>query len=118
MGLSQKELDIVSQVALDANTSAAKIGRETGYREHVVKHYLNKMWDNGTLKLRPFVNPYALGFLEFDALFTVLTPGDAALRALVDACVQSGCTTFVLETSGSYHISAMFLVRSIADIAQ
>lgn len=116
MGLSQKELDIVSQVALDANTSAAKISRETGYREHVIKHHLTKMWDNGTLKLRPFVNPYALGFLEFDALFTVHTPGEAALRSLVDACVKSGCTTFVMETSGSYHISAMFLVRSLSDI--
>lgn len=116
MGLSQKELDIVSQVALDANTSAAKIGLQTGYKQHVVKHYLNKLWDNGTLKLRPFVNPYALGFLEFEALFTVLTPGDGALRALVDACVKSPSTTFVMETSGSYHISAMFLARSLSDI--
>jgi DNA-binding Lrp family transcriptional regulator len=116
MGLSQKELDIVSQIALDANTSAAKISKETGHREHVVKHSLNKLWDNGTLKLRPFVNPYALGFLEFDALFTVLTPGESALRALVDACVQSGSTTFVMEASGSYHISAMFLARTLSDI--
>lgn len=116
MGLSQKELDIVSQIALDANNSVAKISRETGYREHVVKHFLNKLWDNGTLKLRPFVNPYALGFLEFDALFTVLTPGESALRTLTNACVEAGSTTFVMETSGSYHLSAMFLVRSLSEI--
>jgi DNA-binding Lrp family transcriptional regulator len=116
MGLSQKELDIVSHVALNGNTSAAKISRETGYKEHVVKHCLTKLWGNGTLKIRPFVNPYALGFLEFDTLLTVLTPGEGALRTLVDACVRSNCTTFVMETSGSYHISAMFLVRSLAEI--
>lgn len=116
MGLSQKELDIVSQVALDANTSVAQISRATGHKEHVVRHCLNKLWDSGTLKLRPFVNPYALGLLEFDALFTVLTPGETALSTLVNACVQSSCTTFVIETSGSYHISAMFLARSLSDI--
>jgi DNA-binding Lrp family transcriptional regulator len=116
MGLSQKELDIVSEIALDANTSSAKISQRTGYKEHVVKHCLTKLWGNGTLKLRPFVNPHALGLLEFDALFTVLTPGENALKTLVDACVRSSRTTFVMETSGSYHISAMFLARTLSDI--
>jgi DNA-binding Lrp family transcriptional regulator len=112
MQLTERELDIIACTSFDANFSASQIGDATGYKEHSIRQSLKKLLDNGTICLRPYVNPFALGLLEFHALITVLTPGEAALKKLIRACVASTVTTYVSEISGEHHITVMFLATS------
>lgn len=113
MQLSERELDIIACTAFNANLSASEISAATGYKEHTIRQSLKKLLDNEIIRLRPYVNPFALGLLEFQAVITVITPGEAALKAIIQACVASPLTTWVSEMSGESHISVMFLATSI-----
>ena len=114
--LSEKELDIIACMAFDASLSVAEVGRLTGLREHVVRHSLKKLLDGGAIALRPFVNPYALGLMEFYGEVALETPGHAALAALTKAFVDAPTSTFVNELTGDYHLSVMFLAQSLMDV--
>jgi DNA-binding Lrp family transcriptional regulator len=114
--LSHKELDIIACMAFDASLSVPEVSRVTGLKEHVVRHSLKKLVDGDAIRLRPYVNPYALGLAEFCAEVALETPGQAALAALTKAFVDAPTTTFVNELTGEYHLSVMFLVRSLSDV--
>ena len=114
--LSEKELDIIACMAFDASLSVADVSRATGLREHVVRHSLKKLVDDGAIRLRPFVNPYALGLMEFYVEVAIQTPGQAALSALTKAFVDAPTSTFVNELTGENHLSVMFLAQSLLDI--
>lgn len=114
--LSDKELDIIACMAFDASLSVAEVSRITGLREHVVRHSLKKLLDGGAISLRPFVNPYALGLMEFYAEVTLETPGHAPLADLTQAFVDAPTSTFVNELAGDYHLAVMFLTQSLMDV--
>lgn len=103
-------------MAFDASMSIAQVSAETGLREHVVRHALKGLVESGTIRLRPYVSPYSLGLMEFHAEVVVESPGQAALSALAKAFVESPTSTFVGEVTGDYHLSVMFLARSLAGI--
>ncbi len=114
--LSDKELDIIACMAFDASLSVAEVSRITGLKEHVVRHSLKKLVDGGTIKLRPYVNPYAIGLMEFYAEVSLETPGQAALTSLTKAFVDAETSTFVSELTGDRHFSVMFLAQSLMDV--
>ncbi len=116
MKLSDKELDIIACMAFDASQSVAEVSTHTGIKDHVVRHTLKKLLDEETIRLRPYVNPYALGLTEFHAEVVLDTPGEAALSALTKAFVDAPTSTFVSEVTGDFHLSVMFLLRSFAGI--
>jgi DNA-binding Lrp family transcriptional regulator len=114
--LTEKELDIVACMAFDASMSVAEVSGRTGLREHVVRHALHKLIDHGTVRLRPFVNPFALGLMEFYAEVSLETPGQQAVGALTEALVAAPMSTFVTEVAGDAHLCVMFLSKTLADV--
>ena len=114
--VSEKDLDIIACMAFDASMSVADVSRATGLKEHVVRHSLKKLVDGGAIVLRPYVNPYALGLMEFYAEIALETPGQAALSALTKAFVDAPTSTFVSELTGDNHLSVMFLAQSLLDV--
>ncbi len=116
MKRSDKELDIIAAMAFDASMSISAVAKKTGLKDHVVRHALKRLLDEDVIRLRPYVNPYALGLMEFHAEVVLETPGEAALQDLIRAFVESPTCTFVSEVAGDFHLSVMFLARSLADI--
>jgi DNA-binding Lrp family transcriptional regulator len=117
MKLSSNEIEIVACLAFDASKSMAEVAATLGLKEHVVRHAVKRMIDSDTMRLRPYVNPYALGLMEFYAEISLETPGREAMVTLIDALVGMPTSTFVGEVSGDVNLSVMFLARSIEGIA-
>jgi DNA-binding Lrp family transcriptional regulator len=69
------------------------------------------------MRLRPYVNPYALGLEEFYAELSVETPGREAMTTLIKALVSMPTSTFVSEVSGDVNLSVVFLARDFAGLA-
>lgn len=118
MSLTEKELDIIACMAFDASMSAAQVSADTGLKEHVVRHTLKKLLSEGTMRLRPFVNPFALGLMEHYAEIALQTPGQEALSSLTKSLVEAPSTTLVGEIAGDHHLSVMFLTRTHAGVPQ
>ncbi len=116
MSLNEKELDIISCMAFDASMSVAQVSEETGLKEHVVRHTLKNLLSEGTIRLRPFVNPFSLGLMEHHVEIALQTPGQEALSLLTKALVEAPSTTLVGEVAGDHHLSAMFLTRTHAGV--
>lgn len=114
--LSDRERDIVACLIFDASMSVAEVSSRTGLKAHIVRHTVRKLLEEGGMTLRPYVNPYALGLMEFYAEVSLETPGQDSLATLTRAFVESPTSTFVSEVAGEFHLCVMFLVGSLADI--
>lgn len=101
-------------MAFDASQSIAEVSAAVGLKDHVVRHAVKRMLDSDTIRLRPYVSPYALGLMEFYAELALESPGRDALTALIDALVEMHTSTFVGEVSGDVHLSVMFLARDLS----
>lgn len=113
MKLTPNDNDILACMAFDASKSIADVSAALGLKEHVVRHAVKRMLDSDSIRLRPYVSPYALGLMEFYAEIALETPGREALTSLTAALVDIPTSTYVGEVSGDVHLSVMFLARNL-----
>jgi DNA-binding Lrp family transcriptional regulator len=116
--LTERDLDIIACMAFDASLSVAQVSATIGLKDHVVRNALKNLLEEGTIRLRPYVNPFALGLMEFYAEISIETPGQNATATLTQAFVEAPTSTFVSEVAGDTHICVMFLAKTLADVRQ
>lgn len=112
MRLSQKERDIIACSIFQADLSTKQISAQSGYRQHVVRNCLSRLRDRGVISLRAVINPFALGFSEYEVLFTFASPDSVQQTRLVEMLVGSQFTTYVGTVGGDFQLFAMFLSRN------
>lgn len=82
----------------------------------MVRRALHQLHVDGLIKLRPYCNPFAIGYDEYVAWISLHAADRSQRRALCEALCKSSRTTYVTDVQGQYQIFAMFLARSTEDV--
>lgn len=114
--LSAREREILAATYFAADRSAREVADTIGAREHLVRHSLRSLKKDGLIKLRPYWNPFAIGYHEYVAWLSLHSANRSQRRALCTALVKSPRTTYVTDVEGHYQIFVMFLARSIEEV--
>lgn len=114
--LNDRERDILAFTYFQADISIKAISQGTGYREHVVRNAFSRLKSAGLLRVRPFVNPYALGWTEYVCWISFLTTDEEARGRFVNALVNSPFTTYVGEAGGAYDLVIFICTKEISGV--
>ena len=116
MKLSEKERNILACAQFQANASASKIRKETGYREHTIRHSLKRMVERGLIKSYPLINVYALGYNEIDLLFSLSAEKRSSKAAIVEALNRSPQVASIAELGGDLEYAVGLCARNINEV--
>lgn len=111
--LTPCERSIISATYFSANKPVAQISKETGYRPHVVRYALKKLFERQAIRARLFLNPFAFGLTEFQAFLSVDSMGTDIRDALIQKLIESPLTTHVGTIGGAFQIDVMFVAPNL-----
>lgn len=114
--LSTREQEILAVTYFAADLPVSEVAQIVGCREHTVRHSLQQLHSDGLIKLRPYCNPYALGYKEYVAWLTLSSADRSQRRTLRAVLCESSRTTYVTDVEGQYQIFVMFLAKDIDEI--
>ena len=114
--LSVREREILAATYFSADLSAKAVAKLVGCREHIARHSLHQLQVDGLVKLRPYYNPFAIGYQEYVAWISLHSVDRKQRRALCGALCTSPYTTYVTDVEGVFQIFVMFLAKSIEQV--
>jgi DNA-binding Lrp family transcriptional regulator len=111
--LSSREREILAAAYFAADLSAKAVAKLVGCREHVVRRSLHQLNADGLIKLRPYCNPFAIGYNEYVAWLSLHSADRKQRSALCSALCKSSRTTYVTDVEGKFQIFVMFLAETV-----
>ena len=102
MKLSSKESLVLAAAELRALAPAAVLRKETGLRDHTVRHALNRLKQRGICATVPFINLHRLGYTTINLFFTVSAAKRSTHLALLKAFQETPEVVWVGEFGGEY----------------
>lgn len=71
MKLSEREMQVAAVAQFRGDESIPSLARRAGLRPHTVLYALKRLRDAGVLRPWTFIDPFKLGYDEFELLFTI-----------------------------------------------
>lgn len=114
--LSTREREILAANYFAADLSAKAVAKIVACREHMVRHSLHQLFGDGLIKLRPYCNPFAIGYNEYVAWLSLRSADRKQRSALCSALCKSSRTTYVTDVEGQFQVFVMFLAESVEEV--
>ena len=116
MRLSDKEATILATAELRAQAPIEVLRKESGYREHIVRHALRRLREREVIRPLPVINLHQIGFSVYNVFFSSAALGKAARQALVRSFVSAPEVMWVGEFGGEYHYGVAFCAQRPAHV--
>jgi DNA-binding Lrp family transcriptional regulator len=99
-----------------ADVPVRQVAEETGLREGVIRGCIARLLERKAIELRPFINPFAVGLCEFQALISTHGMEPQIRQKLLQALVESQYSTYVGAIGGDFHLAVMLVARDVAEL--
>ena len=116
MKLSDKEATILATAELRAQAPIEVLRKESGYREHIVRHALRRLREREVIRPLPVINLHQIGFSVYNVFFSSAALGKAARQALIRSFVSAPEVMWVGEFGGEYHYGVAFCAQRPAHV--
>ncbi len=116
MKLTDKEATILAAAELRAQAPIEILRKESGYREHIVRHALRRLREREVIRPLPVINLHQIGFSVYNVFFSSAALGKAARQALVKSFVSAPEVMWVGEFGGEYHYGVAFCASRPAHV--
>jgi DNA-binding Lrp family transcriptional regulator len=113
MKLNAKEALVLAAVEFRADAPIKMIQKETGLREHVIRHALRRMLERKVVTPVPFINLHRLGLSVYSVYFSCAGESRTTKRALIKTLISSPETLWVGEFGGEYQYAVAFCAESL-----
>jgi Lrp/AsnC family transcriptional regulator for asnA, asnC and gidA len=118
MKLSDKESTILAATELRAQTPIEVLKKETGYREHIIRHALRRLKEREVIRPIPVINLHQIGYSVYNVFFSSAALSKAARQALVKSLVTAPEVMWVGEFGGEYHYGVAFCAKRPAHVIE
>jgi DNA-binding Lrp family transcriptional regulator len=118
MKLSDKESTILASAELRAQAPIKLLIKESGYREHIVRHALRRLQEREVISPIPVINLHQIGYSVYNIFFSTAAQGKAARQALVKSFVSAPEVMWVGEFGGEYNYGVAFCAKRPADVIE
>jgi DNA-binding Lrp family transcriptional regulator len=118
MKLSPKEATILAASELRSQAPISLICKESGYRDHVVRHALRRLHERQVIKPVPLINLHRIGFTVYNVFFSSVAQGKGARQAIIRSFVAAPEVMWVGEFGGEYHYGVAFCARRPANVIE
>ncbi len=116
--MSAKEATILAAAELRAQAPIGLLVKESGYREHVVRHALRRLQERQVITPLPVVNLHQIGYSVYNIFFSTAAEGKAARQAIVKSFVSAPEVMWVGEFGGEYHYGVAFCAKRPAHVIE
>jgi DNA-binding Lrp family transcriptional regulator len=116
MKLTDKEADVLAAVELRADKPIEEIRKETGLRDHTIRYHLKSIEDRGIARPLPFINVYALGYVQYNIFFSVGVQNRKTREDLLKVLVASRSVTWVGEMGADVPFGIGICTRQMHDM--
>lgn len=118
MKLSAKEATILASAELRSNAPIELLCRESGYREHVVRHALRRLRERNVMMPVPFINLHRIGLNIYSVFFTAGGESKGARQNIVKALVAAPEVLWVGEFGGEYQYGMSFCAKRLPSLLE
>ncbi len=116
MKLSKFHRDLISVIHLNADMPLARLAREVGKPEHVVRYNLRRLLEEGVICFHPFIDVGRLGFSQYTLFFSLSHERHQDSDRLLRYLVESEQTTWVGRMAGEFHYGVSICARSLMEL--
>jgi DNA-binding Lrp family transcriptional regulator len=116
MKLSEKEATVLAASELRAQAPIAVLKKESGYKEHIIRHALRRLREREVIHPIPVINLHRIGFSVYNIFFSSSAQGKTARQQIVRSLVSSPEAMWVGEFGGEYHYGVAFCARRPAHV--
>jgi len=114
--IDQTEYDIIVELQKNAWQSDSQIARKLGMNETLVTRRINRLLDEGIIRIKAITNLWQLGYNT--TAFFGISAMPAELRELCSRLVSMPSIHYVSRTSGRFDVVALATFRSPQELAQ
>lgn len=114
--LSQTDAAIVRMLVQDGRLSAAEIGRTLGISPRTVRHRIERLRENGVIRVVTFVNPRALGYTVTADIFCEVDT--AQIEAVAEQVMRLPQVSYVACSIGDRDLSLQAYFQSTDELYQ
>jgi len=118
MKLSDKEATILAACELRAQAPIGLLQKESGYREHIVRHALRRLREREIIRPLPVINLHQIGYSVYNVFFSSAALGKTARQALIKSFVSAPEVMWVGEFGGEYHYGVAFCAQRPAHVIE
>ena len=118
MKLSEKEATILAAAELRAQASIEELQKQSGFREHIIRHALKRLREQEIIRPIPVINLHQIGYSVYNVFFSSAALGKTARQALVKSLVSAAEVMWVGEFGGEYHYGVAFCARRPAHVIE
>lgn len=118
MKLTDKEATILAAAELRSQAPISLICKESGYRDHVVRHALRRLAERKVIFPVPLINLHRIGFTVYNVFFSAVAQGKSARQSIVRSLVAAPEVMWVGEFGGEYHYGVAFCARRPANVIE
>lgn len=102
MNWSEKERILLAAIQFRADATVPELSRVTGLREHVIHYQLARFRAAGLIRRWAFLDMFALGYEEYEILFSLAAPSKRLKTELLTALRQHPQVVWLAELGGDY----------------
>ena len=118
MKLSDKESTVLAAAELRSQAPITLLKKESGLREHVIRHALRRMQERGIIAPVPLINLHKIGFSVYNIFFSSAAEGKTARQGIVKSLVSAPEVMWVGEFGGEYHYGVAFCAKRPANVIE
>jgi DNA-binding Lrp family transcriptional regulator len=115
-GLTSKERLVAYYLQFNGDISSADLGEIVGLKPHIVQYTKASLIKRGILKRRYYINPYALGFAQYQLFFSS-PPGVVTKNPLITYLKEHWRTAWFASVGGDFQYSMNVIARSPLDFS-
>jgi len=109
------DIQIVNILMNDGRMPCADIARQIGnITERSVRYRLNRLIENGIIKISPIANPLTLGYSVIADVFIEVEPGQ--ILNVARRLVNFECVSYVAFSTGERDVSLQVVARDNAEV--
>lgn len=115
MKLTDKELQILSLVELNADQPTTKLQKLTGLRSHTIHYALHKLETAGIIRRVPFINMHVLGYQDYAIYFSLAALDQHKRDDLISTLTKSHFITFLAEFGGDLQYGLAVYAKNVLE---
>lgn len=118
MKLSPKIYELIAVAELKPEVSNAKIAKMLRTKSSTIQYHLKRLVDDGTFRLRAFVNPFALGYSPYVMFFSCQATTPTAISKLIKNLSNHPRVVWIGSLAGEFQFGLTLLSRSEAELRE
>lgn len=116
MRYSKTDLSVLRYVQLDTTISNKEAATALGLQERTVYRSLRKLTEDETIKLRPFLDTYKLGYQQFVIFFSLAATTKVKPEKIIQAFSNHSAVSALVEVGGEFNYQIVLTVRNIWEL--